>query len=71
MGMQQWIKQVGNECQKVQMQLNAVIDILGHDWECARGFKNAGNQCVKVILPKNTRLNILGHDWECIKGFWS
>jgi len=62
-------KQVGNECQKVQIPLNAVLDILGHDWECSRGFKNVGNQCVKVILPKNAGLDILGHDWECIRGF--
>jgi hypothetical protein len=62
-------KQVGNECQKVQVPANAVLDILGHDWECARGFRNSGNQCVKVQIPANAGLDILGHDWECLRGF--
>jgi hypothetical protein len=62
-------KQVGNECQKVQLPANVVLDILGHDWECARGFKNTGGQCIKVQIPANAGLDILGNDWECLRGY--
>lgn len=62
-------KQVGNECQKVQLPANAVLDILGNDWECKRGFKRTGNECGKLTIPANASIDILGNDWICNKGF--
>lgn len=53
----------------VKVPENASLDILGHGWECKRGYKSTGTGCTKVNVPENARLNVLGHSWECNDGF--
>lgn len=41
-------RKVGNGCQQVQLPENAVLDVYGSGWVCARGYRKVGNGCQEV-----------------------
>ena len=60
---------VGNKCVKVNVPLNAHIDVYGSGWDCDRGFRKVGNGCVEVDVPANTHIDVYGSGWDCDRGF--
>ena len=52
-----------------QLPANAVLNVYGNDWVCARGYRHAGNECARVEMPQNAVLDVYGHDWTCVRGF--
>lgn len=74
----QWVRQhVGvkdakpepKAAHKASIPEHSHIDVLGHDWECNRGYHLDGNECVKLVLPAHAHVDVLGHDWECDRGY--
>ena len=41
-------KQVGSECERVEMPANAELDYTGRAWTCKRGFKQVGSECSPI-----------------------
>lgn len=60
-----------NQCEKVIIPDNAVLNYFGNDFECIRGFKrnSNANSCDIVVIPDNGKLDYFGHDFECNRGF--
>ena len=62
-------KQVGTECERVEMPANAELDYTGKAWTCKRGFKQIGTACERVDIPANAELDYTGKSWTCKRGF--
>ncbi len=62
-------RQVGADCELVEMPPNAELDYTGKAWTCKRGFKQNGTSCERVGLPANAELDYTGKAWTCKRGF--
>ena len=62
-------KQVGTECERVDMPANAELDYTGKAWTCKRGFKQVGTECERVDMPAIAELDYTGKAWTCKRGY--